>query len=76
MANKIEIKVHDYYVFTGKVEDGKLAGELKQFNQTSPLMLEKGRLPPIALDIPDRLRGIWQRCAKKSKGSQYSYRSF
>ena len=67
-GNEIEIKVNNYYVFTGKAEDGKLAGELKQFNQTSPLMLEKGRLPPIALDIPDRLRGIWQGVQKNPKG--------
>ena len=67
-GSEIEIKVNNYYVFTGKAEDGKLAGELKQFNQTSPLMLEKGRLPPIALDIPDRLRGIWQGVQKNPKG--------
>lgn len=68
-GSEIEIKAHDYYVFTGKAEDGKLAGELKQFNQTLPLMLEKGRLPPIALDIPDRLLGIWQGVQKSPKGS-------
>ena len=68
-GSEIEIKVHDYYVFTGKVEDGKLAGELKDLNQTMPLMLEKGRLPPIALDIPEPLRGIWQGVQKSPKGS-------
>ena len=68
-GSEIEIKVHDYYVFTGKAEDGKLAGELKDLNQTMPLMLEKGRLPPIALDIPEPLRGIWQGVQKSPKGS-------
>jgi len=58
----IVIKMASGIEFKGRVEAGKLQGIFNQGYQKLPLSLEKGHLPPVALDIKesDGLMGSWQ----------------
>jgi hypothetical protein len=58
----IVIKMASGMEFKGNVESGKLQGIFNQGFQKLPLSMQKGHLPPVALDIKesDGLMGSWQ----------------
>ena len=68
-GDEITIQINKVVGFNGKVVGGKLAGEFSQGNQTLPLNLERGRLPPIALTVPKHLLGTWKGEQKSQKGT-------